>query len=287
MYKLVWVFISLGILSCATPPHSNIPSSADDELPTKEKQEISYPIFVPRLNDEYFQTLPDDGSLVIVGISSFHGIDVLMQDGSYRIGQESVEAALLDAARKLAMYEKVTAVTAENKSNIGMSIFDYVNDSSSKVEPVEDYASYTKDFEFDPELDIFVGAKTQSIFVRVRYSSSDIPSVDFTPSAAGSRPTWINSPPETISGFSVGVGFANPQVFMRNAIISSYENAACDIAWHMSYTINSEFDDAGVDSRNIIEAVTNVQLHKFYVLETWIDPIELKVYTLAIAEKYS
>ncbi|MDR2807899.1 MAG: hypothetical protein LBB43_02705 [Spirochaetaceae bacterium] len=289
MYKkLVWIVISVGVFSfaCATPPSGNS-SSAGDALPIKVKQAISYPIFVRQLNEEYFQTLPSNGNFVVLGVSGFHGVDILMQDGSYRIGQETVETALLDAARKFAMYKEATAVTAENKSDIGMSIFDYVNESSSSVEPDEGYAAYTEDFEFDPEHDIFVGTKTQTVFVRVRYSSPDIPLIDFTPSAAGSRPSWINNPPETISGFSVGVGFANPRMLMKEAVISSYENAACDLAWRMSVTIDSKFEDAGTDTRTNIRAITNVRLHKFYVLEIWIDPKDLRVYTLAIAEEYS
>ncbi|MDR2150278.1 MAG: hypothetical protein LBO67_05585 [Spirochaetaceae bacterium] len=286
--KGVWLLINAVIfsVSCATPPptsHTAVASSV--ELPAPKEKGSAYPVFVRQVNDEYLQTIPSSDHLVIVGISGFHGIDTLMSDGSYRIGQESVEAALLDAARKLAMYEKATAVTAENKMDIGMSIFDYVNDSSSSVEPAGDYAVYMKDFEFEPEHDIFVGIKTQTVFVRVRYSSPDIPFIDFTPSMAGSRPSWITNPPETIAGFSVGVGFANPRVLMKEAIISSYENAACDLAWRRSVAVNANFADAGVDSRTNIKVVTNVSLHKFYVLETWIDPKDLSVYTLAIAKK--
>jgi hypothetical protein len=285
-----WLLIAIAVIFVACkssqPP---IVTEVEPEVKAEQdfylQEEITYPISVRRLDDQYFSTVPINDNLIIIGTSAFHEKDRSMADGSYLIEKETVEAALQDAARRLAMYQKPTVVTVETSTDIGMSIFDYVNESSSSVEPDADYAAYIKDFQFNPERDIFVGAKTQNIFIRVRYSTLDIPLlVDFVPSAQdGSRPSWIDDPPD-ILGFSVGVGFANPRVLMKEALVSSYENAACALAWRKSAEVNAEYLDAGaIDSHSTQKAKTTAHLHKFYILETWIDPKNSSVYSLAIA----
>jgi hypothetical protein len=234
----------------------------------------------------HIDSVPYGGELVIIGVSSLHTSDIRQRDETYKVGQESIDAALKDAARKVSMYATSVSGMFRNKMDITTSIFDYVNETEQTVTYNEEYESYIQGLVYDPASDVFV--ENHIVFVKARYPMPDFVSVPFEPTKDNGKPAWIDAPPEKIGEYFVGVGFANPRQYPKDSIIASYENAVLDLVRRAGDTkvVTVWTDDGEGHFESMTES--SARLTEFYVLEVWMDEKGTmgSVYTLAIAKRF-
>jgi hypothetical protein len=221
-----------------------------------------------------WSTVPAGGKLVIIGAA---GRQIKKED--------AVMLALEDAAKKAAFFHGIYGYT-ETFVQSGSAYYDF--DSGKSVEFVYDdeYIKYVDRFEFDEKQDVF--EEEDSVFVRVRFDASLGSQLNFRPTAAGNTPEWIRTPPKDLGGYTVGVGFSLRHSYYKDAVIASYEAAAASILNKLHSRAGSAADSLEAngysDARTMEMQVAEGFLIEFYVLETWVDPSDKSVWTLAIAK---
>jgi hypothetical protein len=203
--------------------------------------------------------------------------------------EESVNLALQDIARKVSIFNAVEGeFVSYNK--IGSSFFDYASSVRSSLFFNEDYLGFVEDLDYDPEADVMqIG---NSIFVRARLRGPAAVQVrpQGSRSADGnSRPGWIDNPPADISGYHVGIGYAGRRGLHRDTVNASFEAAIFSIIREMSSQVSAgavNYQGSGsFDYRSAHDTAISARgkLNSFYVLDTWMDPSNMSVWTLAIA----
>ncbi|AEF83420.1 hypothetical protein [Leadbettera azotonutricia] len=235
------------------------------------------------LQREHFYTPPQKGKLVFLGVA---GIRSKLED--------SIQLALEDAARKVAIFERVEGEFA-TFTRMGGRFLDYRSETNSSLIYDTGFRRYIERLEFDREKDVFTSEN--AVFVRVVSPGNPgealrmNPEQDYHPSYSGSaaRPSWIDDPPQTISGYAVGIGYAGRRNAHRDTVISSYENAifsivrdTASVSWGrtIGYRGGGLLDYAAI-TRSGINA--RAVLNGFYVLDIWTDPSNKAVWTLAVA----
>jgi hypothetical protein len=220
-------------------------------------------------------TFPEEGRLVFIGVAGIR---------SRR--QESIERALEEAAKKVSIFERVEG-TIYSYSSQGGRFLDYRSETTSVLNYSQNYRDYIEKLEYDPDADVF--QQENAVFVRVRYKGSLPLSYQSPASGSGGRPGWVDNPPQTISGYAAGVGYAGRRNAHRDTVIVSYENAILAIIrdqsskiWSTSEGLRGSgfLDYSAVNQKGISAGGV---LTGFYVLETWTDPATKEVWTLAIA----
>ncbi|MDR1586686.1 MAG: hypothetical protein LBS57_04440 [Treponema sp.] len=220
-------------------------------------------------------SFPEEGRLVFVGVA-----------GVRSRREESVERALEEAAKKVSIFERVEG-TIYSYSSRGGGFLDYRSETTSFLNYNRSYKDYIEKLEYDPDTDVFQHENT--VFVRTRYKGSLSLSYQSPPSGPGGRPGWVDNPPEAISGYAAGVGYAGRRDAHRDTVIASYENAILAIIQNQSANVRSaseEFRGSGfLDYSAVTQRGISAEgvLTGFYVLETWTDPAARAVWTLAVA----
>jgi hypothetical protein len=129
-----------------------------------------------------------------------------------------------------------------------------------------------------------------AVFVMARYRGSLLLSYQSLPAGPGGKPGWVDNPPEKISGYAAGVGYAGRRNIHRDTVIASYENAVLAIIRNQtskSWSSSEGFRGAGfLDYSAVSQKGMSAEgvLTGFYVLEIWIDPAAKAVWTLAVAQ---
>lgn len=222
-------------------------------------------------------------------ISTFPGEDWLVFTGVAGIRsriEESVALALEEAAKKLAIFERVEGSMSSYASQ-GGRLLDYRFETTSSVDYNQNYRDYVEKLEFDPDTDVF--QQENAVFVRARYRGSLPLSYQSRPAGPGGRPSWVDNPPETISGYAAGTGYAGRRNAHRDTVIASYENAILTLIQKQNsktWSTSEGFRGAGfLDYSAVSQKGMSADgvLTGFYVLEIWIDPASRAVWTLAIA----
>jgi hypothetical protein len=101
----------------------------------------------------------------------------------------------------------------------------------------------------------------------------------------------VDTPPETISGYAAGIGYAGRRNAHRDTVIASYENAVLAIIQNQSssaWSSTEGFRGSGfLDYSAVTKKGTSASgvLTGFYVLEIWVDPATKAVWTLAVARQ--
>jgi len=247
------------ITGCSSPPP--VPQgSGEDEVLRK-----------------FMDTSPSDGKLFFLGVAGIR---------SRR--QESIDLALEEAARRLAMFHEVEGEFS-TLSNRGGRLLDYRAETSASLTYDGDYKNYLEDLEFNNDTDVL--ESENAVFVRARYSGSL--NIGFNPSMQGQdgKPFWIETPPAMIGDYTVGVGFAGRRNAHKDTVIASCENAVFSVICNVAaVSWGQNFDYRGVGFLAIASGSTqrldaSASLSEFYVLDTWTDPADKSVWTLAIAKK--
>jgi hypothetical protein len=221
----------------------------------------------------YFLTPPENGVLVVIGVASRR-----------RSRTEELEAALDDAARKVACYMGITGKVIRERRASG-SFFGFSAAVQTDIVFDTGYGKYREALVYDEAKDIL--RAVDAVFVRCAYPAPEMNPIQYTPAITDGTPEWVHSPPQEISGFLVGVGFAGKQRWFSETITKAYENAIAALLSRVSTTMTvRDTDEAGRGAVSEIVEVAEGVLSDFLVLETWIDPKTQSVWTLAVVKGY-
>jgi hypothetical protein len=220
----------------------------------------------------FLDTSPYNDELVFLGVA-----------GNRTNKNEAIRLALEDAARKAAMYQSVGGHIFLEESR-GTGFFDYSSRREAVLEFDENYPQYIDFLTFDENTDILINNNT--VFVRTRCAPQNPLRIPHDFSAENQKPSWVDRTPPKIPGYITEVGFAGPRFYHKDTVIASYENAAFSLieaAGLLQVTANQTIGSAAISS----SASVTVQgvLQGFYVLEIWVDPATMAVWTLAIARE--
>jgi len=202
--------------------------------------------------------------------------------------EESIQAALKDAARQLSFFYSVRGYSVKQEQN-GGGTFDFDINSVYRLLYDDELDKYLEQLVFNPATDIF--ENNNAVFVIV-HIASDVPMPLYRGhSFRNERPRWIDTPPAEIEGFVAGTGFSSRLSSHSDTVIKSYEKAVIGIIENMNIRIrgkqqsfnNSSVFDSYQDSSNETSAIG--ELLNFYIIESWTDPKTLSVWTLAVAKR--
>jgi hypothetical protein len=201
---------------------------------------------------------------------------------------ESIMLALEDSARRLSIFNAVEGeFVSYNKT--GSGFFDYTSDTQTSLHFDEDYRGFTESLEYDPDTDIIQIDNT--IFVRAHFNGPVAVQIPYQlPSeTGGEKPGWVDNPPKELSGYHVGVGFAGRRASHRDTVNASFDAAIFSIIREFSSEVSAgtlNYQGSGVfDYRSANDTTISARgvLTGFYVLDTWLDPSNKAVWTLAVA----
>jgi len=225
--------------------------------------------------------MPERDGLVFIGVS-----------GKMSNPKDTLQFALEDAARQIAVFHRVSGEYM-TINNVGSGAFDYTHNTYTSLQYDEAGAyQYVDSLQYDADVDTL--EIENAFFVRTTYTSALSSPVRFRPKYSGDnkKPDWVDDPPFEIDGYEVGVGFAGRHSSLATTYRNSFNNAVFAIirsvntASHSSdllyQTTTSLF---GYKTSNDNTIYSYGTLTGFYVLDTWVDPREKTVWTLAIAKK--
>ena len=255
--NLVYICVILVLNGCASSETPNNDISASGTTSITE-------------NIYHWVSLPRPDSLVIYGVSGRQ----VRRDMEIDIAREH-------AARIIALYHGVF-VTYDTIQHTGSGFLDFFADSTLTLDYDRAIEKYIDRLTFDPERDvIFID---NAVFVRFTYPAVFPARLNHAPQPnRNGRPEWTNRPPPMMGDFYTGVGFSGRQVRMKDTITQSYESAMVSIASQISSVISTSDTTAGYQTQTTVHRRSQGQLSHFTVLELWIDPESLAVWTLAVA----
>ena len=228
-------------------------------------------------NTAQVNNIQANGGLVIIGVS-----------GRFSNRNQSIAMALTDAARKLSFFNSVTA-SSVNIERFGISALDVNIDSSYQLRYDEELEKFLDRLEFNPKTDVF--ENNNAVFVITKVASNVSMPAFRGHSFDRKKPSWIDNPPAEIDGFIAGVGFSGRLSSHRDTVIKSYEKAVVSIIENIEVKVQGDqfiwqdnsflgFLDSSSNETHIIGTLQN-----FYVIESWTDPSNLSVWTLAVAKR--
>jgi len=229
----------------------------------------------------FFASPPEGGGLVFIGAV-----------GKRSDPKETVQLALEDAARRVAVFHQVSGEYAV-QNNVGSGAFDYTHDTYTSLSYNEDGASqYVDALKYNADKDAI--EIDNILFIRTVYPSALPFPVDYRPqySGADKKPDWVDNPPSEIEGYEVSVGYAGRHSSLADAYTNSRNNAIFAIIRKINSVSQSSimlYESTGslfgykTSNDNMVYSYGT--LNGFYVLDTWIDHKTKTVWTLAIARK--
>lgn len=231
--------------------------------------------------EPFFSSMPLDGSLVFIGAS-----------GKRSDPKETVKLALEDAALRVAMFYQVYGEYAlENFTGSGAFDFTYNTHTVLRTD-VEGSKQYVEVLQFNADTDTFEYENT--FFIRATYPVSLPSPVNYRPAYRGAdrKPDWIENPPHEIDGYEAVVSFSARYSSMAVAYNNSRNNAVFAIIRNnntVSQANNLLYQETssifGYKTANNDVTYSYGTLYGFYVLDSWINPADKTVWTLAIAKK--
>ncbi|MDR1230064.1 MAG: hypothetical protein LBK61_01545 [Spirochaetaceae bacterium] len=194
--------------------------------------------------------------------------------------EEGVQAALLDAARKAALYHGVHAESA-SVLNQGSGALDYFSDFDSRLELRRNPEEFLDALVFDRERDVL--EKNGVVFARVRYAGvSNVP--PYASALADGVPDWTKNYVVTVPGYLAGIGSSKNKGSLQKTYEASYENAIASLLPQLSTRVASDAVD--VDGGRVTRNATLSEgdLAEVMILETWFDRKTSAVWTLIAAK---
>ncbi|MCL1991801.1 MAG: LPP20 family lipoprotein [Spirochaetes bacterium] len=217
----------------------------------------------------FWVTMPGAGSLTIVGVS-----------GPQLSAATVTENAREHAARNASMFHRVEA-SFFSRQVIGTGIFDFENLSEYTISYDENLGPFMERLTFDPDRDVLTAAGTTGI--RFSYPAFLPAPVSFSQARnPDGSPGWITVPPE-ISGYLVGVGHSGRRLRVGDTFANSVNAAIASMIFQISTTTTARQEEANSIITTVYTHESSGSLTNFFVLETWLDPVSLSVWTLAIA----
>ena len=226
---------------------------------------------VPSTTLNHWVTLPEPGALVIIGVS-----------GRQSKRENEIAIAREDAARKVALYHGVQASfeIEQNEDGHFLSGIVYSNLIMAYDQELE---KYMDKLVFDPERDITTSGN--EVFIRFTYPAAFPGNINYTfAKNSDDSPGWTTSRQPKINGFLAGVGFAPRHQRLRDTITKSYEDALVNLITNLSASIESSQTSYASQNSTSFKQHSTGNLKNFLILETWVDPDNLGVRTLVVAQ---
>jgi hypothetical protein len=229
----------------------------------------------------FFLSTPAPNGLVFIGAA-----------GKRSNPHDTLRFALEDAAQRVAMYYSVYGEYAV-ENNIGSGAFDYAHNTFTSLSfAQEESKQYVDSLHYNADTDTIEIDNT--FFIRTLYPSAPAAPRMYRPAynKASQRPDWVDNPPLTIDGHEVGIGFSGRHSSLADTYANSCNNAIFAIIRNVNAASRSSallYENTGslfgykTANNNVVYAYGT--LTGFYVLDTWIDPKEKTVWTLAVAHK--
>ena len=219
------------------------------------------------------------GGLSVVGVSARH-----YRRWGNEVSEAEIEAARADAAGKVAMFRGMT-VTAESFNRYDAGVFGFVAEFRAEIDLDDaDSSGFAQRLSFDPARDVLV--LDFATLVRFTYPVA-LPGLNVYGGNTGAngRPGWTYGRGiPVIEGHIVAAGFSQNRVQFRDTVTASAQDAAARLVAGISTTVETVIVDlAGQGSVTYIRSSSAGRLSGFRVLEFWVDPATLSVYTLAVA----
>jgi hypothetical protein len=225
--------------------------------------------------------MPAGNALVFIGIT-----------GKRSDPKETIQFALEDAARRVAVYQRVYGEYIM-LNNIGSGAFDYAYDSRMSLTYDEEGSKqYVDSLQFNADTDAI--EMENALIIRTTYPAALPSPVSYRPtySANDQKPDWVDNPPSEIAGYEVGVGYSGRFSSFADTCTNAFRNAVFAIIRN----VNSSFRSSdllyqntsslfGYKTSNDNMTRSYGILNGFYVLDTWVNPKDKSVWTLAIAKK--
>ncbi|MDR2740901.1 MAG: hypothetical protein LBB98_01950 [Treponema sp.] len=256
------------ISSCATTEISQ-PASQTAE-PVQEFGDVFNRSFDEQYASGYWITRPSGGTIPVVGIT-----------GRRRNRDEAIQAAVADAARRVALYHGVNAESA-TVLNQGSGNLDYFAGFDYRVTIHNDPSAYTGSLVFNKDDDIY--EKDGSVYVRAKYSGvADVPV--YNSAMENGVPGWVKNYRADVPGFLTGIGSSRNKGSPQATSQASYENAIVSLLPGLIVKVaDGVIDAAGGKLRQNI-AVSQGSLINVMILETWFDSKTSSVWTLLVAKE--
>jgi hypothetical protein len=225
----------------------------------------------PSAGGDFWNTAPSNGALVFIG----GAVNGLTED-------ETIAAALRDAARKVAFYHGISGEMQTYVDDTG-SPFTFSSDVQAAFSFERDYDKYLPDLKFNKDTDILRGLN--SLFVKARYAPSA--PLELRYSRTAGQPKWLMNPP-AFPGYAVGVGHALATGYQADTLRSSTEKAVIAVFNKVNPSVGSDQQTIETSSysaaRTLSIQTSSGSITNFYVLDTWEDPKDSSVWTLAVAK---
>ena len=218
----------------------------------------------------HLTSLPERNSLIFIGVS-----------GPQLKPEQEVEVAREDAAKKVSMYHGLAA-SFVSIQGIGTNALDYQSSSGFQMVYDTELDKYKDRLTYDPERDLSYGDGV--VYIRFSYPGNFPVNISYTSRKdSDGNPSWIKSPPQDINGFMAQIGFARRQQRIRDTINKSIEDAVTGLITRSSSSVNTGVSSHNDVSSTFITQESSGRLSNFMVLETWVDPENLSVWTLTVA----
>jgi len=197
--------------------------------------------------------------------------------------KDSIDAALHDAARKVAFYHSVSGEVVTHESSGALVGNNFI--THSEINDSGDYVRYLDKLEYNNKTDVFESDDT--IFVHAGYRSTSKINIDYTRFQNNEKPWWIDNPPSKIGSYLAVTGFSAKRLYHNDTVVASYENAVITLIESSAIKIGI-IESETVKSNNMSSlSISSGTLTGFFVLDTWTDPITKSVWTLAIASGFT
>ena len=222
----------------------------------------------------YWVSRPSGNELIIIGVSSI----MAKRD-------TELDTAKQDAARKASMFNGVQGVIETFSRSGSAGFFDSVNASSIDLSYDTNYQNYISNLKFDPEKDVL--RTNDAVFVRFRYSAA-VDSIQYNSGKdSKGRPYWTSHRElPQINGYRTVVALAQRQSRLKDTIIKSADAAIAGLIQDMSTQVHAtDYSQSKGGTSGTISTRSEGKLDKFMILEFWIEPETMNVYTLAAARQ--
>jgi hypothetical protein len=246
------------------------PACANLDLREQTYLITSDPSIEEMFDGDHWVTKPSNSVITIVGIA-----------GRRPNRNAAIQDALLDAARKAALYDGVYAESAAVLYQ-GQGYLDYYSDFDYQIALENNHEGYVEVLIFDKDNDVL--EKNDVVIVRAKYHGvSDVP--PYKTAVTDGVPEWVTNFSADIPGFLVGVGFSKNKGSRPKTYAASYEDAIVRILPQLSANITGEVIDVSGGKSTSSVTKSEGSLVNVMILETWYDKKTSSVWTLIAAKE--
>ena len=235
------------------------------------------------IDPSFLQSIPTGNGLVFMVVA-----------GKRSSRKETLKYALEDAARRVSIFNGVTAEYIYANSNDSTLLGNNQWIHAALEYDKEGVEKYIEILKFDPDKRSDIMEIENAVIIRTIYPVSLSNPVFYLPVYYGKekKPNWVDTPPSSIGGYTVGIGYSDKHSSTAETWKKSFDEAIFSIVRSVDASFRSEESNIINTSsmfgysRTTEDFIYSLRtLAEFYVLDAWMDPQTKAVWTLAIARK--